>query len=69
MSDCANGAMFRVAPTVFHELGAEVFAINNQPDGFNINKECGATDIRSLQKTVVEQNADAGIALDGDGDR
>ena len=67
--DCANGATYLAAPQILHELGAEVIAINNTPDGFNINHECGATDVRALQKRVIEANADLGIALDGDGDR
>ncbi len=67
--DCANGAAYQIAPHVFSELGAEVTAIGNQPDGLNINHECGSTDTRVLCKTVVEQRADLGIALDGDGDR
>jgi len=67
--DCANGASYKIAPTVFSELGAEVFVIGNQPNGININKECGSTDIRALQKLVVEKDADVGIALDGDADR
>lgn len=67
--DCANGASYKIAPIVFEELGAEVFVIGNQPNGININKECGSTDIRLLQKTVLEKGADIGIALDGDADR
>ncbi len=67
--DCANGAAYHVAPAVFSELGAVVTAIANEPDGFNINRECGSTYPKLLQKTVVERNADVGIALDGDGDR
>ena len=67
--DCANGAAYQIAPHVFSELGADVVAVANQPDGLNINHECGSTDIRMLCKTVVEQHADLGIALDGDGDR
>ncbi|OGO91833.1 MAG: phosphoglucosamine mutase [Coxiella sp. RIFCSPHIGHO2_12_FULL_44_14] len=67
--DCANGAAYYVAPSIFHELGATVVATADQPDGFNINQSCGATDTRHLQKIVVQQGADLGIALDGDGDR
>jgi len=67
--DCANGAAYQVAPMVFTELGAEVIAIANKPDGFNINEECGSTYPKLLQKAVVENQADIGIALDGDGDR
>lgn len=67
--DCANGAAYHIAPAVFNELGAEVIAIGNKPDGFNINDKCGATSLGLLQKTVVEQKADLGIALDGDSDR
>jgi len=67
--DCANGAAYNVAPQVFAELGANVLAIANEPDGFNINHECGSTYPVLLQKTVLEQKADLGLALDGDGDR
>ena len=67
--DCANGACFEVAPSVFRELGAEVVAIGCEPDGFNINEGCGATDVTQLQRKVLEVQADIGIALDGDGDR
>ena len=67
--DCAHGATYHVAPPVFHELGAEVIAIGNQPDGLNINLDCGSTHITHLQKAVVEHQADLGIAFDGDGDR
>ena len=67
--DCANGATYHVAPAVFKELGAEVISIGVEPDGININLNCGATDLASLQKRVVEEGADLGIALDGDGDR
>jgi phosphoglucosamine mutase len=67
--DCANGATYHVAPPVFHELGAEVIAIGNQPDGLNINLECGSTHPDSLCKAVVAHGADLGIAFDGDGDR
>jgi phosphoglucosamine mutase len=67
--DCANGAGYYVAPLVFSELGAQVVAIANEPDGFNINRECGSTHPALLQKTVRETGADLGVALDGDGDR
>lgn len=67
--DCAHGAAYEIAPAVFLELGAEVVTIGNQPDGLNINKEVGATKPQALQKAVLEQQADVGIALDGDGDR
>ena len=67
--DCANGATYHVAEDVFSELGATVSMINNTPDGYNINRDCGATDTKQLQKEVLENNADLGIAFDGDGDR
>lgn len=67
--DCANGAAYQVAPLVFSELGANVIPIATDPDGFNINADCGSTYPKLLQKTVVENQADLGIALDGDGDR
>lgn len=67
--DCANGATYHIAPNVFSELGAEVIDIATDPNGFNINEGCGATEPELLQKTVLEQKADLGIALDGDGDR
>ena len=67
--DCANGASYKIAPTVLSELGAELFIIGNQPNGTNINQECGSTDIRKLQELVVDKGADLGIALDGDADR
>ena len=67
--DCANGATYHIAEDVFTELGASVMMINNQPDGYNINRECGATDTKHLQQEVLDQNADLGIAFDGDGDR
>lgn len=67
--DCANGAAYKVAPTVLWELGAEVFAIGVQPDGKNINDKCGATQTALLRETVVVHGADLGIALDGDADR
>jgi phosphoglucosamine mutase len=67
--DCANGAAYRVAPRVLYELGAEVVSIGVNPDGFNINQRCGATDPERMQEAVVTHNADFGIALDGDADR
>jgi len=67
--DCAHGAAYHVAPHVFHELGAEVVAIGVEPDGLNINHECGATHPATLARAVREQGADLGIALDGDADR
>lgn len=67
--DCANGAAYQTAPQVFRELGAETYVINNEPDGFNINHRCGSTHIEELQKTVVEQKCDLGVAFDGDADR
>lgn len=67
--DCANGATYQVAPKVFRELGAEVVVENNQPNGVNINASCGSTSPSRLQASVVENNADLGIAFDGDGDR
>lgn len=67
--DCANGAGYKVAPAALWELGAEVIAINVEPNGFNINKECGSTHPAGLQKKVHEVRADIGIALDGDADR
>ena len=67
--DCANGATYKMAPDVFEELGAEVIAINCEPDGLNINLECGSTHVDSLQRAVLEKGADVGVAFDGDGDR
>ncbi len=67
--DCANGATYHIAPKVFEELGAEVITHAITPDGLNINHECGATSPQALQALVKESRADAGIALDGDGDR
>jgi len=67
--DCANGAAYKTAPAVFAELGAEIFVIGDKPDGFNINRGCGSTHLELLQKTVVEQRAHIGVALDGDADR
>ncbi|MBO6225856.1 MAG: phosphoglucosamine mutase [Psychrobacter sp.] len=67
--DCANGAGYSVAPRVMRELGANVIAINNEPDGININDDCGSTHPEGLQQAVLDHEADVGIALDGDGDR
>ncbi|MBO6783208.1 MAG: phosphoglucosamine mutase [Alphaproteobacteria bacterium] len=67
--DCANGAAYKVAPRVFHELGADVIPIAIEPDGTNINRECGATSTGTLQEAVVAHGADLGVALDGDADR
>ncbi len=67
--DCANGATSHIAPHVFTELGADVIAIHHQPDGFNINAQCGSTYPQSLQQAVLSHQAEIGIAFDGDGDR
>ena len=67
--DCANGAAYHVAPTVLWELGAEVVAMGVEPDGFNINRDCGSTATAAMSARVVESGADLGIALDGDADR
>ncbi len=67
--DCANGAAYKVAPTVLRELGASVEVIGDKPDGMNINSGCGAVHPELLQETVIRQKADIGIALDGDADR
>ena len=67
--DCANGAFSKIAPQVFKDFGADVTAIGVSPDGYNINKDCGSTHTELMSKTVVDENADIGIALDGDGDR
>ena len=67
--DCAHGATYQVAPSVFHELGADVIRIGADPDGLNINQNCGSTHPELLQRAVHEHGADIGIALDGDGDR
>ena len=67
--DCANGATYNIAPNLFWELGHKVTTINNNPDGFNINKNCGAVNTSLLKKKVVQQKADIGFAFDGDGDR
>lgn len=67
--DCANGATYRVAPVIFRELGAEVICIHDQPDGLNINLNCGSQHTEDLRRTVLESKADLGLAFDGDGDR
>jgi phosphoglucosamine mutase len=67
--DCANGACYKVSPSVLRELGAEVICIGTDPDGYNINHECGSTYPERAQDEVIKQRADFGIALDGDGDR
>lgn len=67
--DTANGAGYNVAPKVFHELGAEVVSIADAPSGYNINDKCGATHPKTLQAAVLQNEADYGVALDGDGDR
>ena len=67
--DCANGAAYKVGPTIFEELGADVIVVNDKPNGFNINEECGALYPKALGKLVTEYRADIGIALDGDADR
>ena len=67
--DCANGASYNIAPTIFRELGAQVIEIGTEPNGFNINQNCGSTHPKLLQETVIAQKADIGIALDGDADR
>ena len=67
--DCANGATYHIAPKVLRELGAEVIKIGCDPDGVNINENCGATDVKALTEQVINEKADLGFALDGDGDR
>ncbi|HZP44922.1 MAG TPA: phosphoglucosamine mutase [Candidatus Binataceae bacterium] len=67
--DCANGAGYKVGPEVLSELGAQVIAIGDAPDGVNINAGCGATHLEALRRAVLEAGADVGVALDGDGDR
>ena len=67
--DCAHGATYHIAPSVLHELGADLISIGIDPDGMNINEECGSTSIATVRKLVCQQEADLGIALDGDGDR
>lgn len=67
--DCANGASYRVAPMVLSKLGADVIPVADQPDGFNINLDCGSTNPEYIQSMTLQHEADVGIALDGDGDR
>lgn len=67
--DCANGACYKVSPRVFEELGAEVISIGAEPDGYNINQNCGSTHPEVIKKAVVDNRADFGVSLDGDGDR
>lgn len=67
--DCANGAGYRVAPLIFRELDAKVYSYGVQPDGLNINHECGSLHPGTVQKAIIEHRADVGIALDGDADR
>ncbi|TYL42296.1 MULTISPECIES: phosphoglucosamine mutase [Dickeya] len=67
--DCANGATYHIAPSVLRELGARVITIGCEPDGMNINEQCGATDVTQLQARVLSEKADVGLAFDGDGDR
>ena len=67
--DCANGACYKVSPEVFEELGAEIIKIGTEPDGYNINKECGSTHPEIVSKAVIDHRADFGVSLDGDGDR
>jgi len=67
--DCANGACYKVSPEVFEELGAEVICIGTDPDGYNINKDCGSTHPNIVKEAVIDHRADFGVSLDGDGDR
>ncbi len=67
--DCANGACYKVSPSILSELGAEVISIGTEPDGYNINQKCGSTYPERAKEEVIKQRADFGIALDGDGDR
>jgi len=67
--DCANGACYKVSPEIFQELGAEVIKIGTEPDGYNINQDCGSTNPEVVQEAVIKHRADYGISLDGDGDR
>ena len=67
--DCANGAAYKVAPTVLEELGADVIILNDEPNGYNINEDCGALHPNKVAQKVIELRADIGIALDGDADR
>lgn len=67
--DCANGAAYKVAPTIFRELGADVIVLNNEPNGFNINEQCGAMHPQNLAKAILQYRGDIGFGLDGDADR
>tara|TARA_A100001234_G_scaffold76113_1_gene67309 strand:+ start:4281 stop:5504 length:1224 start_codon:yes stop_codon:yes gene_type:complete len=67
--DCANGACYKVSPEVFEELGAEIIKIGTEPDGYNINQDCGSTHPEIVSKAVIDHRADFGVSLDGDGDR
>jgi len=67
--DCANGACYKVSPEIFEELGAEVIKVGTEPDGYNINQDCGSTNPEVVQEAVIKNRADYGISLDGDGDR
>ncbi len=67
--DCANGASYKIAPYLFSRLGAEVIVTNNNPDGTNINRKCGSTNMKYIRNKVLETNADIGLAFDGDADR
>jgi phosphoglucosamine mutase len=67
--DCANGANYKIAPVVFYELGAQVIAIGNNPNGLNINENCGSTHLEALKAKVLESGSDIGVAFDGDADR
>ena len=67
--DCANGACYKVSPEIFEELGAEVITLGDNPDGYNINEDCGSTHPELIQQEVIKHRADYGISLDGDGDR
>ena len=67
--DCANGSTFSIAKSVFDALGAKTFVVGNEPDGTNINMDCGSTHIDNLKKLVLEKNLDCGFAFDGDADR
>ena len=67
--DCANGACYKVTPLVFEELGAEIIKIGTEPDGYNINQDCGSTHPEIVSKAVIDHRADFGVSLDGDGDR
>ena len=67
--DCSNGSAYKITPSVLSELGADVIAINDKPDGTNINLNCGTTHPEEMQRAVLEYRADVGIAHDGDADR